>query len=120
MKKAKNVKVGDVVQFPAYKFSQTRRGWDAWEFWVGIVEKVYTGARTGAKYATVRYCTARADRYTLLPNVEATTNVEVECLFEYSLEYHKKLYLEALEDEKNGEQVCWSNEYSLLVNHGIF
>lgn len=120
MKKAKNVKVGDVVWFPAYKFSQTRRGWDAWEFAVGIVEKIYTSAKTGIKYATLRYCTARADRYTLLPNVEATINIGVDCLFEYSLEYHRKIYLEYLEYEKNGEPICWDNATALLVNHGIF
>ncbi len=28
MKKAKNVKVGDVVQFPAFQFSQIRSGWN--------------------------------------------------------------------------------------------
>ena len=120
MKKAKNVKVGDVIQFPAYQFSQIRTGWNGWIFRAGIVEKIYKGSRTGTMYATVRYCTRIADRYTMLPNVEATMNVRLEHLFEYSLEYHRKLYFEALEAEKNGESVCWDNDDALLVNHGIF
>lgn len=120
MKKAKNVKVGDVVQFPAFQFSQIRTGWNGWIFRACIVEKLYTGAKTGTKYATVRYCTRRADRYTLLPNVETTVNVKLDNLFEYNLEFHRRLYLEALEAEKNGDQVCWSEDDALLVNHNIF
>lgn len=120
MRKAKNVKVGDVIQFPAFQFSQIRSGWNGWIFRAGIVEKLYTGARTGTQYATVRYCSRIADRYTMLPNVEATMNVKLENLFEYNLEFHRKQYLEALEAEKIGEQICWDNDDALLVNHNIF
>ena len=47
-------------------------------------------------------------------------NVKLDNLFEYNLEFHRKRYLEFLEYEKNGEQVCWDNDDALLVNHNIF
>jgi hypothetical protein len=40
-------------------------------------------------------------------------------LFEFDVEFTRKLYLEGVEAEKNGEQVCWSEDIALLVNHGI-
>lgn len=120
MKKVKNAKVGDVIQFPAYQFSKIRSGWNGWIFRVGIIEKLYTCSKTGTKYATVRYCIRTADHYTMLPNEESTMSVKLDNLFEYNLEYHRKIYLEFLEYEKIGYSVCWDNDYALLVNHNLF
>lgn len=118
MKKALNVKVGDVIEFPCYQFAPLRRGWNGWIFRAGIVEKLYT-SKNGFKCATVRYCSRRAGRYTLLPNEERTVNLKIEHLFSYNVETQRRLYQEGLEAEKNGEQVCWSEDIALLVNHGI-
>ena len=118
MKKAKNVKVGDIVQFPAYEFAPMRRGWNGWIFQVAIVERLYI-SKSGVKCAEIRYCSKRAGRYQLLPNVEATARIKCDHLFEYNVDLARKLYLEGLEEEKNGEQVCWSEGIALLVNHGI-
>ena len=41
MKVAKNVKVGDVIQFPRTQFAPLRSGWNGWLFSAGIVEKLY-------------------------------------------------------------------------------
>lgn len=118
MKKARNIKVGDVVQFPAYEFAPMRRGWNGWIFRAAIVERLYVST-SGIKCAEIRYCSKRAGRYQLLPNVEATARIKCEHLFEYNVEFARKLYIQGLEEEKNGEQVCWSEDIALLVNHGI-
>lgn len=118
MKKALNVKVGDVIQFPHHEYAPFRSGWNGWIFRAGIVEKLYT-SKKGLKCARVRYCSRVADRYTLLPNKEQTVNLKIEHLFQYDVERRRHLYLEMLEVEKNGEQVCWDEDTALLVNHGI-
>ena len=118
MRKAKNIKVGDVVQFPWYEFAPMRKGWNGWLFRAAIVERLYTSTK-GYKCAEIRYCSARAGRYQLLPNTEVTKKIRCDYLFEYDVEWTRKLYLEGLEEEKNGEQVCWSEDIALLVNHGI-
>lgn len=120
MKKVNSVKVGDVVQFPWLHSEPWRTGLNGWLFRAGIIEKVWTGAKTGAKYARVRYCVSTAGRYTLLPNVEETKDVRLDNLFSYNVEYNRKMYLEFLNAEKNGEQICWSADTALLVNHNIF
>lgn len=118
MKVAKNVKVGDVIQFPRTQFAPLRSGWNGWLFSAGIVENLYI-SKSGKKCATVRYCTRRAGRYQLLQNVETTINLKREYLFEYDLEWNRKLIREFLEAEKNGEQICWSEDAALLVNHNL-
>ena len=118
MKRAVNVKVGDVIEFPHHCFAPHRSGWNGWIFRAGIVEKLYT-SKKGLKCATVRYCTRIADRYTMFPNVEATVNLRIEHLFKYDVEMWQNRYTDGIEAEKNGEQVCWSEDIALLVNHGI-
>ena len=118
MKQVKNVKVGDVIQFPRTQFAPLRKGWNGWLFSAGIVEKLYT-SKSGLKCATVRYCVRRAGRYQLLPNVEATINLKLEHLFEYDLDREATQIREFLEYEKSGEAICWSEDAALLVNHGL-
>ena len=118
MKKATNVKVGDVIQFPHHCFASGRKGWNGWTFKAGIVEKLYTN-KNGLKIATVKYCTKRASRYALLPNVEAINNIQVDLLFEYDIDFAQQEYLDGIECEKNGDKVCWTEDIALLVNHGI-
>lgn len=118
MKVAKNVKPGSVIQFPHHEFAPLRSGWNGWIFRAGIVEKLYI-SKSGKKCAKVRYCTRCAGRYQLLPNVETTINLKREHLFEYDLEWEAKCIREFLEIEKNGEQVCWSEDAALLVNHNL-
>lgn len=118
MKQAKNVKVGSVIQFPLREFAPLRRGWNGWIFRAGIVEKLYI-SKSGKKCATVRYCSRRAGRYQLLPNTEATVNVLREHLFQYDVGWQQKMFTEGREAEKNGEEVCWSEDIALLLNHGI-
>lgn len=119
MKKARNIKVGDVVQFPAYEFAPMRSGWNGWMFRAAIVERLYI-SKSGIKCAEIRYCSKLAGRYQLLPNEEATKRIKCEYLFEYDVDFHRRTYLDAVEAEKNGEQVCWSVDDALLVNHGIY
>jgi len=118
MKQAKNVKVGDVIQFPRTQFDKFRRGWNGWLFSAGIVEQLYT-SKNGVPCATVRYCTKRAGRYQLLPNVETTINLRRDVLFVYDLDFHAKQIREFLDAEKGGEPICWSEDAALLVNHGL-
>ena len=118
MKKATNLKVGDVIQFPRTQFAPLRKGWNGWLFSVAIIEKLYVSHK-GIPAATVRYCTRRAGRYQLLPCQEATINIRQDCCFEFDVAWHEKMYREGREVEKNGEQVCWSEDIALLVNHGI-
>lgn len=118
MRKARNIKVGDVVQFPAYEFAPLRRGWNGWIFRAAIVDRLYISA-SGIKCAEITYCSARSGRYQLLPNKEATKRIKCEFLFEFDVDFARELYIEGLECEKNGEQVCWSEDIALLVNHGI-
>ena len=118
MKKAKNVQIGSVIQFPRTQFAPLRSGWNGWLFSAGLVEKLYI-SKSGKKCATVRYCTRRAGRYQLLPNTEATVNVLRDYLFEYDVEWQQKLYTEMRQVEKTGEPVCWSEDIALLLNHGI-
>jgi hypothetical protein len=115
---ARKVKVGDVIQFPRTQFAPLRRGWNGWLFSAGIIEKLYI-SKSGQKCARVRYCTRRAGRYQLLPNTETTINLKREHLFEYDLEWNAKQIREFLEAEKAGEQICWSEDAALLVNHGL-
>lgn len=118
MRQARNVKIGSVIQFPRTQFAHLRSGWNGWLFSAGIVERLYI-SKSGKKCATVRYCTRRASRHQLLPNEEATINLLREHLFEYDVERQQKMFLDGREAERNGEQVCWSEDIALLVNHGI-
>lgn len=119
MKLAKNIKVGDVVQFPCYCFDERRRGWNGWIFRAAIVERLYT-SKSGEPCAEIRYCSKIAGRYQLLPNVETTCRVVTDRLFEYNVEFHRQRYLEFKAYEDAGEPVCWNEDVALLVNHGIF
>lgn len=119
MKKARNVKVGDVVQFPCYCFDERRYGWNGWIFRAAIIERLYT-SKTGKQCAEIRYCSKLAGRYQLLPNKETVCRVVVDHLFEYDVEFNRKRYLEYKAYEDAGEPVCWTEDAALLVNHGIF
>lgn len=119
MNQAKNIKVGDVVQFPCICFAPLRRGWNGWIFRAAIVERLYT-SKKGIPCAVVRYCSRIAGRYQLLPCVEKTTRVAVKNLFEYNLEFYREHYKELKTVEDSGEPVCWDNDAALLVSHGIF
>lgn len=119
MKQARNVKVGDVVQFPHHCFEPMRRGWNGWIFRAGIIEELYT-SKKGIPCAVVRYCTRIAGRYQLLPCTEATMRIAVKNLFEYNVEFYRERYIEFKGYEDAGEPVCWDVDTALLVNHGIF
>ena len=118
MKMVKNPKVGMVIQLPRTQFAPLRSGWNGWLFSAGIIEKLYI-SKSGKKCATVRWCNRIAGRYQLFPNEEKTINLKCEHLFEYPLELHVRRTREFLEYEKNGEQVCWSEDSALLINHGF-
>lgn len=118
MKVVKNPKVGMVIEFPRTQFAPLRKGWNGWLFSVGIIEELYT-SKSGKKCAKVRYCNGIAGRYTLFPNKETTVNLETKHLFEYALEWKIKRIKEFLEYEKQGEQICWSEDAALLINHGF-
>lgn len=119
MKKVVNVKVGDVIEFPLYQFAPLRSGWNGWIFRAGIVDEIYI--KNGVKCAKVRYCSRRAGRYELFGSLyqEHTVNVRFGRLFEYDVERERRFYLSAIEAEKNGEEVCWSEDIALLANNGI-
>ena len=76
MKKARNLKVGDVVQFPEYEFAPYRTGWNGWLFRAAIIEKLYVSTK-GIKCATIRYCIATASKDQPLPNKETTKNIKI-------------------------------------------
>lgn len=117
MKVAKNLRVGDIIQFPKYEYAPLRKGWNGWIFSAGIVEKLYQS--NGEECAVVRYCVRTAGRYQLLPNVEATKNLKCKYLFEYDFEFHANRTREFLEIEKSGSPVCWDQDSALFVNHGL-
>ena len=119
MNQAKNIKVGDVVQFPCICFAPLRSGWNGWIFRAAIVERLYT-SKKGIPCAVVRYCSRVAGRYQLLPYIEKATRVAVKNLFEYNLEFYREHYKELKAVEDSGELVCWDNDAALLVSHGIF
>ena len=114
MKKVKSVKVGDVIQFPAYQY-----GHGEWIYRAGIIEELATSKKTGEKVAKVRYCFNRAGRYQLLPDEEHTKWIKCKYLYQFNIEQEQSRYRELREYEKNGEQVCWSEDTALLLNHGI-
>lgn len=119
MKKAKNIKPGDVVYFPAYCFDERRSGWNGWVFHAAIVEKVYVSTK-GFKCAEIRYCVKCAGYYQNLPNVEATKRIKCEYLFEYDLEFFKAHYAKCHEEAvEKGLQECSNVDYALLLNHGL-
>ena len=118
MKKARLVKVGDVVQFPHHCFDERRRGWNGWIFRAGIVERIGK-TKDGVSFATLRYCSGVAGRYQLLPCKEATKNIKTDFIFEYNSEFKARRVRELLECERNGEPVCWDEDSALLVNHGL-
>lgn len=43
MNQAKNIKVGDVVQFPCICFAPLRRGWNGWIFRAAIIRSTLLG-----------------------------------------------------------------------------
>lgn len=118
MRKARNIKVGDVVQFPAYEFAPFRSGWNGWIFRAAIVDRLYT-SKSGKPCAEITYCSRVAGRYQLLPNTEAKTRVLRDNLFQYDVPLRERKYREMREYEKNGEKVCWDEDTALLLNHGI-
>lgn len=119
MKIAKNLKVGDLVEIPIYEFAPLRSGWNGWIFRVGVVEKLYI-SKSGKKCATVRYCNRCAGRYELLPAKEVTMNVLCAHCFKYErLELATRNYRKCREVEKNGEEVCWSEDTAFLVQNGF-
>ena len=118
MKIAKNIKIGDIVQFPAHQFAPCRSGWNGWIFRAAIVEKLWI-SKSGEKCATIRYCSRIAGRYQLLPNVEVETSIKCKYLFEYDLAMKAKRYKEFKAYEDDGEQICWDEDTALLINHNL-
>ena len=116
MKKARNVKIGDVVQFPAYQYGH--RDYE-WLYRAGIIEGFGISKKTGEKVAKVRYCWRIAGRYQLLPNEERTKWIKRKFLYEFDVKRAQTLYKEFREYEKNGEPVCWDEDTALLLHHGI-
>ena len=116
MKRAKNIKVGDVIQFPAHQYGFHEYDWI---HRAGIIEDFGISKKTGEKVAKVRYCWRRAGRYQLLPDEERTIWIKCKDLYQFNIEQAQEQYREFREYEKNGEQVCWSEDTALLLNHGI-
>ena len=120
MKKARNVKVGDLVQVPVYNFAPHRSGWNGWLFRVGVVENIYKGQASGRKIARVRYACKLRDKYSLECE-EALKDFYLENVFSYDfLLSDKRRYDEACEWEKAGERVCWCEDVAFLANNGYF
>jgi hypothetical protein len=115
MKKAKNLKAGDVVQFPEYEFAPYRTGWNGWTFRAAIIEKLYISTK-GIKCATIRYCTATASKEQPLPNKEATKNIKCDYLFEYNVDFERNRYNDWV--AKHGVGFC-NEDIALLLNHNI-
>lgn len=103
MKKAKNVKVGDVVKFPSYEFAPYRQGWNGWLFEVAIVKRLYT-SKSGKKCAELVYQT-RNKEYT-----ETTHKELCDYLFEFDLEWARKSYY---------EHGIKGEGFELLESHGL-
>lgn len=118
MKLKRNIKVGDVIQFPHHRFSEQRRGWNGWIFRAGIVDKLYED-KNGKRYADVTYCWRTAGRYQLLPCELRQRRVTLGALFEYSVAWAEKTYKEFKAYEDAGEQVCWDQDIALLLDRGI-
>ena len=118
-KRAKDIKVGSLVEIPLNRWSNTRSGWNGWNFTVGTVEKLYIST-TGKKCAVVKYCSRRGGRYELLPVTYAEKRVLIENCFDATLTLNccRRNFPECEEAEKRGEQVCWSNEDAFLVDNG--
>lgn len=119
MKKAKVVKVGQVIQFPHHCFDERRSGWNGWIFRAGIVQGFGTSKKTGNRMVKVLFCKRTAGRYQLLPDVEETMWISRNCIFEYDLDSRIQWTKESLEAEANGEEVCWDEDSALLVNNGF-
>lgn len=141
MRKKRNVKVGDLVQFPYYMFAPMRSGWNGWLFRVGIVEKVFTTA-AGKAGATVRYCSyiptvRNISSYSaycdmLKTAVEATANVKMDCLFDYE-DYELKQSKRCIKNVQGLDAETWAQwaddtwggngegitEIAILFNHGF-
>lgn len=118
MKQKKNIKVGDVTQFPHHRFSEQRKGWNGWIFRAGIVEWLYEN-KHGEECAVVSYCARIAGRYQLLPCEIKQRRVRVSELFEFDVERAERTYREYKACEDAGEQVCWSEDTALLLDRGI-
>ena len=88
MKKMKNVKVGDVVEFPHYQFAPYRSGWNGWLFKTAIVKRLYTSVQ-GKPCAELLY-TYRD---------EEVTCKRVACdLFQHDIEWTKRKKYEFNDD----------------------
>ena len=113
MRKAKNPKVGDVIQFPYKCFDNRRSGWNGWIFRAGIIEKLGTN-KAGQQFATVRYCKSTG-RHALRPYLEEKKNIKAEYLFAYDVEWNMNRAREALDVEMSGQPICWDNNLALLI-----
>lgn len=120
MKKARNVKVGDLVQVPVYNFAPHRSGWNGWLFRVGVVENIFKGQASGRKIARVRYACKLRDKYSRECD-EVEKGFYLENVFAYdSLMFDKRRYDEVINWEKSGERVCWCEDLAFLANNGYF
>lgn len=119
MKQIKNPKVGQLVQVPVYEFAPLRSGWNGWIFRVGMVDSIYI-SKTGKKCAKVRFCSATAGRYQLLPCKEHISNFLISNVFEWGgLEQVQRNYSKFKQYEINGDQVCWDQDTAFLVQNGF-
>lgn len=87
MKQFKNVKPGDIVQFPHSCFAPYRKGWNGWTFRAAVVDRLYT-SKTGKACAKITYCDKIGvdpwDRDVVLEYSEKQVGIVLEKLFEIS------------------------------------
>lgn len=121
MRKARNVKVGSVVEIPFYQFAPNRRGWNGWIFRLGIVEKIFIGAKTGRMCAKVKYIPHNPGRYEMFPVTYATKVVFLDNCFDPAdtIKFQTDGMDRLEEVEKNGEKVCWAEDTALLIEAGV-
>lgn len=99
MKKCREVKVGDVVQFPHHEWAPYRTGWNGWLFKTAIVKRLYTSIQ-GNPCAELIY---------FYYDETVTCKKRVDVLFQFDLEWaRKKKYELGLDTE----------ELRFLTKHG--
>lgn len=110
MKRAKNVKVGHLVEVPVYEFAPMRTGWNGWIFRVGVVEKLYV-SKANYSCAKVRF---------YFNGKEQTKGFIAEHVFEYKyLNMLQKDYTELKADEEAGKKVRYPEDMIFLAKNGF-
>lgn len=110
MKKAKNVKVGSLVQIPTHQFASHRSGWNGWQFEKAIVTK-QGKTKDGEKVWQVEYPSHsyKEDKATIVKWMKPQYMFETDTWAEMQyLEYSR----EEIEDG-------YSNTVEFFIDKGI-